>query len=164
MSNVETDNAPSLSRVCPHCPGRPVVVRIVTHAAQIGDGSSRHGSNRVNQTVVQVIHILRDRRRSLCISIPKINSRGCGKKIRLQAGACLYCGERKPDAIHENDVPNELTARVKHGYMLAVAFPVGGIVSGISLLARRQDHGIGVIVFSMFMMYFYASFHSILMP
>lgn len=42
MSNVTTDSAASLSRDCPQCPGHPVLERIPTRAAQIGEGFVIH--------------------------------------------------------------------------------------------------------------------------
>ena len=90
--------------------------------------------------------------------------KSCGKEILAEAVVCVGCGvatdkgkESTVDTKKEASIKNEIIC----GWIGAVVMPIVGLIVGLILLTKgKVVHGIGQIVLSIFMSFFWYGFFS----
>lgn len=80
----------------------------------------------------------------------------CGEKIADKAVICPKCGVATENNGNQKAMGKGL---IIGSYVGAVLMPIVGMILGIYLLIKKQvGHGIGALVLSVFMFYFWSGF------
>ena len=81
--------------------------------------------------------------------------KNCGKEVAATAVVCLGCGSAVAGSAHQE----VSTGAIAGSYIAAFVIPLVGLIMGVYLLIKAKiGHGIGVLMLSVFSIYFWIGF------